>query len=90
MGTTRCETQCVVALCQTDLRSCCDRAEPAENGSAVKQIVVSSSPHRKVSPEASDMRLSVQWMRRHLACICCLLLVALALGLGALTGYTGK
>ncbi|KAL0044569.1 hypothetical protein WJX82_000941 [Trebouxia sp. C0006] len=28
-------------------------------------------------------------MRRHLACICCLLLVALVLGLGALTGYTG-
>ncbi|KAL0039299.1 hypothetical protein WJX79_002302 [Trebouxia sp. C0005] len=28
-------------------------------------------------------------MRRHLACICHLLLVALVLGLGALTGYTG-
>ncbi|KAA6417998.1 MAG: hypothetical protein FRX49_11998 [Trebouxia sp. A1-2] len=35
------------------------------------------------------MRVLVRWMRRHLACICHLLLVALVLGLGALTGYTG-
>ncbi|DBA66996.1 TPA: hypothetical protein ACH3X2_002104 [Trebouxia sp. C0005] len=52
---------------------------------------VSSSPHRypKVTLQASAMRVLVRWMRRHLACICHLLLVALVLGLGALTGYTG-